>query len=203
MPRRISPRQSREPTPSPNVGSPNQVQTPAPIPAPQHEMELDIPPSPPPVEALLAARRAKRQEIVAKYSGTSQSDVSSLKPPSEAKTPQPVASTSDSVSVDAFDIVKHDEEEDAQIKVQAQNEGIHQISAADYDPNLDRREDEQRRIRDKETENEDETIEEEEDQEVDDIFAVAMAPKKIKKIRKVTVRKCEPPMESTLTFFAE
>ena len=30
-------------------------------------MELDIPPSPPPVEATLAERRAKRQAILAKY----------------------------------------------------------------------------------------------------------------------------------------
>jgi serine/threonine-protein kinase PRP4 len=162
------------------------------MPAPQHEMELDIPSSPPPVEALLAARRAKRQEIAAKYSGINQSNASSLEPPSAAKPPQPVASTSDSISADAFDIVKHDEEEDAQIKVQAQNEGIHQISAADYDPNLDRREDEQRRIRDKEDENEVETIgKEEEDQDVDDIFAVAMAPKKLRKTRKVIVRRCQ------------
>jgi serine/threonine-protein kinase PRP4 len=36
--------------------------------APEPELELDIPPSPPPVEAALAARRARRLAIAAKYS---------------------------------------------------------------------------------------------------------------------------------------
>jgi serine/threonine-protein kinase PRP4 len=33
------------------------------------EIELDLPPSPPPLEATLAARRAKRHAILAKFAG--------------------------------------------------------------------------------------------------------------------------------------
>jgi serine/threonine-protein kinase PRP4 len=64
-----------------------------------------------------------------------------------------------------------------------------QISAADYDPSLDRREDEQRRVLKDEPMNV-ETIEEEEEEEeddVDDMFAVALTVKKRKKVKKVLV----------------
>jgi serine/threonine-protein kinase PRP4 len=65
-----------------------------------------------------------------------------------------------------------------------------QISAADYDPSLDRREDEQRRVLKDEPMNV-ETIEEEEDEEeeddVDDMFAAAITEKKRKKVKKVVV----------------
>lgn len=67
--------------------------------------------------------------------------------------------------------------------------------AADYDPSLDRREDEQKRIRDvaptmnepqpDEVEEVEEEVEEEE--ELDDMFAVAMGEKKPKKVKKVLV----------------
>lgn len=96
-----------------------------------------------------------------------------------------------------FELAKGGEEEGAQAEAQeqAKRDGVReQISAADYDPSLDRREDEQRRVRGtKEVSNQDvEMIEEEEDDDddddVDDMFAVAVADKKrTKKVKKVTV----------------
>jgi serine/threonine-protein kinase PRP4 len=87
----------------------------------------------------------------------------------------------------AFELAKDDEQEDVQAKVQAQNGGTHQISAADNDPSLDRREDEQRRVY-KDKPMAVETIEEEEEEDVDDMFAVVTTEKKkIKKVKKVVV----------------
>jgi serine/threonine-protein kinase PRP4 len=97
-----------------------------------------------------------------------------------------------------FELAKGGEEEGAQAEAQeqAKRDGAReQISAADYDPSLDRREDEQRRVRGtKEVSNQDvEMIEEEEgaeeegDDDVDDMFAVAVADKKTKKVKKVKV----------------
>jgi len=89
-------------------------------------------------------------------------------------------------------LAKDDESEDAQAKVQAQNGGAEQVSAADYDPSLDRREDEQRRVRggnDMSIADVAETVEEEEEEEdVDDMFALAMGErKKVSKVKKITV----------------
>ena len=86
----------------------------------------------------------------------------------------------------AFELAKDDEQEDAQVKVQAQNGNAHQISAADYDPSLDRREDEQRRVY-KDEPMDVETIEEEEEDDVDDMFAVSSTAKKKIKVKKVVV----------------
>lgn len=96
-----------------------------------------------------------------------------------------------------FELAKGGEEEGAQAEAQeqAKRDGAReQISAADYDPSLDRREDEQRRVRGtKEVSNQDvEMIEEEEEEEegdddVDDMFAVAVVDKKTKKVKKVKV----------------
>jgi serine/threonine-protein kinase PRP4 len=90
-----------------------------------------------------------------------------------------------------FELAKDDEEGDAQVKVQAQNDNSEQISAADYDPSLDRREDEQRRVRGVKDESipEVETIEEEEEEEedVEDMFAMLTSEKKTKKVKKVIV----------------
>jgi serine/threonine-protein kinase PRP4 len=75
--------------------------------------------------------------------------------------------------------------------VQEQNTGADQVSAADYDPSQDRREDEHKRLvtndaHDVETVEEEEEYEEEE--EVDDMFAALTTEKKIvKKVRKVVV----------------
>lgn len=85
----------------------------------------------------------------------------------------------------AFELAKDDEQEDAQVKVQAQNGNAEQVSAADYDPSLDRREDEQKRFL------KDDPMaiveEEEEEDDVDDMFAVASSAKKAKKVKKVVV----------------
>jgi serine/threonine-protein kinase PRP4 len=100
-----------------------------------------------------------------------------------------------------FELAKGGEEEGAQAEAQeqAKRDGAReQISAADYDPSLDRREDEQRRVRGtKEVSNQDvEMIEEEDgaeeeddddDDDVDDMFAVAVADRKTKKVKKVKV----------------
>ena len=79
-----------------------------------------------------------------------------------------------------------DEEGEAPVE----NAGAEQVLAADYDPSLDRREDERKRFGDKarplEIDEEEEEAEEEED--VDDMFAVAFAEKKPAKKKKVIVR---------------
>lgn len=75
----------------------------------------------------------------------------------------------------------------------AENTGAEQISAADYDPSLDRREDEQRRIREPAPVaeamdvDEEEEVEEVEEEDVDDMFAVATTTKKVKKVKKTVV----------------
>jgi serine/threonine-protein kinase PRP4 len=94
-----------------------------------------------------------------------------------------------------FELAKGGEEEGAQAEAQeqAKRDGVReQISAADYDPSLDRREDEQRRVRGtKEVLTQDVEMkeeEEEEEEDVDDMFAVSVAnKKKTKKVRKVMV----------------
>lgn len=87
----------------------------------------------------------------------------------------------------AFELAKDDEQEDVQVKVQAQNGNAEQVSAADYDPSLDRREDEQKRFLKDDPMT---VVEEEEDEEedVDDMFAVASSVKKVTKVKKVVVR---------------
>jgi len=201
-------------------------------------MELDLPTSPPPVEETLAARRAKRQAILAKYAGiastTLSQGVSPSPGPSSAVEPPPAspfvsnvvsqshsvagtpdipdaakqengASKRESVSVSptpaAFSLAK--EAEGAQTKSETQD-GVHeQISAADYDPSLDRREDEQKRVFGvKEEPAEDlelvEEEEEEEEEDVDDMFAIATAEKKkkTKKVKKV-VKPTAPALITT------
>ena len=85
-----------------------------------------------------------------------------------------------------------DGSEQAQDAVRAQTEGGEHVSAADYDPNQDRREDEGKRIHDNDhVGDEVEMIIEEEDEEddLDDMFAVATTEKKkVKKIKRVLVR---------------
>ena len=64
------------------------------------------------------------------------------------------------------------------------------MSAADYDPNQDRREDEGKRVHDIDDHPGDdvEMIVEEEEEDLDDMFAVATTEKKVKKIKRVVVR---------------
>ena len=74
----------------------------APAPEPEPELELDLN-SPPPVEDTLAARRARRQAILAKYAGTasintSQTATPSPGPSSAAEPPTAVSAVSDLAS---------------------------------------------------------------------------------------------------------
>ena len=96
-------------------------------------------------------------------------------------------SASTSPEPGAFELAKDNEQEDAQVQAHAQNGSNDQISAADYDPSLDHREDEKRRFKDEPVVEiiEEEEIEEEED-DVDDMFALESV-KKVKKVRKVVV----------------
>ncbi|KAG2360477.1 kinase-like domain-containing protein [Suillus spraguei] len=96
-----------------------------------------------------------------------------------------------------FELAKDEDDEDVRVKMQ--DGAPDQISAADYDPSLDRREDEQRRVLKDEPMNV-ETIEEEEEEEeeddVDDMFAAAVAEKKRKKVKKI-VKKAAPALITT------
>ncbi|KAF8264660.1 kinase-like protein [Lactarius quietus] len=104
-------------------------------------------------------------------------------------------SQSASPAPDVFELAKGGEEEGAQAEAQEQAKldgAREQVSAADYDPSLDRREDEQRRVRgaheelSQDVEMIEEEEEEEEDDDVDDMFAVASLNKKmVKKVKKV------------------
>ncbi|KAG6827312.1 hypothetical protein H0H92_012360 [Tricholoma furcatifolium] len=214
-PRRASPR--RSPPPPPPAAPPVEM-----------ELELDIPSSPPPVEDLMAARRAKREAIRAKYQGVASVDAtpspsSAVQPPppssnvsdavtrapSISGTPGPSAlnlsskreSMSASPAPQDFALAKDGEEEGVPATEHA---GAEQISAADYDPSLDRREDEQRRIGEPAPEvqamnvdedEEDEEVEEEED--LDDMFAVATTTKKVKKVKKVKKLAAAPALVTT------
>ena len=90
-----------------------------------------------------------------------------------------------------FSLAKGGDEEEVQAKAQQENGAGEQISAADYDPSLDRREDEHKRVWGGKEEPvdvemiEEEEVEEEED--VDDMFAVATTDKKVKKVKRVVV----------------
>ncbi|THG97632.1 hypothetical protein EW026_g4406 [Hermanssonia centrifuga] len=173
------------------------------------------------VEETLAARRAKRQAILAKYAGTTSittSQTASPSPgPSSVVEPPPVSSVSDApsqpysvpatpgvssasayaskretISVSPtpalFALAKEGQEEDVQVKAQEEEGNREQISAADYDPSLDRREDEQKRVRGvpEETSADIEMVEEEEEDDVEDMFAVVTAEKKkVKRVKRV------------------
>ncbi|KIM52418.1 hypothetical protein SCLCIDRAFT_1223774 [Scleroderma citrinum Foug A] len=81
-------------------------------------------------------------------------------------------SASPSPEADLFELAK--DEEEAHSKAEAPDGMGLQISAADYDPSLDRREDEQKRVL---KDNPVETIEEEEE-DVDDMFAITTEKRK-------------------------
>ena len=81
-----------------------------------------------------------------------------------------------------------DDEEDARITVQVVQGDAEQVFAADYDPSQDRREDEQRRVRVANEMPMEVVEEEEEEADIDDMFAVATGEKKVTKIKKVVVR---------------
>jgi serine/threonine-protein kinase PRP4 len=117
-------------------------------------------------------------------------------------------SQSASPAPDVFELAKGGEEEGAQAEAQeqAKREGAReQVSAADYDPSLDRREDEQRRVRGAKEEliQDVEMIEDDEDDDddddVDDMFAVSVGDKKrVKKVKKVVKQSLPALITTTL-----
>lgn len=200
--------------------------SPPPKPVAVHDMELELPSSPPPVEQTLAARRARRQAILAKYAGVASSvpsqGVSPSPGPSSAVEPPPDSPTvSNTISqshstIGTPAIFDHDHslvldgdgkresltasptpaifslaKEEEEARKESSQDGTHdQMLAADYDPSLDRREDEQRRVLGVKEEPAEavQVVEEEEEEEedVDDMFAIATTDKKkVKKIKRV------------------
>ena len=93
----------------------------------------------------------------------------------------------------AFSLAK-DQGTDGQVKGQVQDGPHEQISAAAYDPSLERREDEKRvlGVKDEPTGDtqvieEIEEIEEDDEEDVDDMFAIATTEKRPKKVKQVVV----------------
>lgn len=90
---------------------------------------------------------------------------------------------------DSFSLAKDGDAQDAQVNVQAQDSNQEQISAADYDPSLDRHEHERNLVMVNGNPPQDDVEiveEEEEDDDMDDMFAVEKPEKKkVKKIKKV------------------
>lgn len=58
-------------------------------------MELDLPSSPPPIEDTLAARRARRQAILAKYAGIASSSAGPTPSPGPSSAVEPPPATPD------------------------------------------------------------------------------------------------------------
>ncbi|TFY81592.1 hypothetical protein EWM64_g2421 [Hericium alpestre] len=121
-----------------------------------------------------------------------------------AQTAARAVSPSASPTPAVFDLTKQAEEEETQAVAQAEERrdgGHEQISAADYDPSLDRREDEERRVRGNgEPARDVETIEEEEEEEeLEDMFALvtSVKKKKVKKVKKV-VKPAAPALITTM-----
>ncbi|KAG1848375.1 hypothetical protein C8R48DRAFT_408670 [Suillus tomentosus] len=126
-------------------------------------------------------------------SASSAADTSKVRHDSMSKRDSPSPQPDDSI----FELAKDEDDEDVRAKMQ--DGAPDQISAADYDPSLDRREDEQRRVL-KDEPMDVETIEEEEEDEeeddVDDMFTAAITEKKRKKVKKV-VKKAAPTLITT------
>lgn len=89
---------AEHPKPSPRTQP--STSGPAPEKPQEVDVELDLPPSPPPVEDILAARRAKRLAILAKYSAVADGSPSQSQSPSSAvQPPLPSSSLSDPVTL--------------------------------------------------------------------------------------------------------
>lgn len=71
------------------------AETDRPAPDSQPEMELDLPVSPPPVEETLAARRARRQAIMAKYAGIASGSAGPTPSPGPSSAVEPPPATPD------------------------------------------------------------------------------------------------------------
>lgn len=101
--------------------------------------------------------------------------------------------TRDSItpSPEYFELEKHGDTEENQAKLSTEGGGTEQISAADYDPSLDRREDELKRFQDEPIKVDDEQFEEveevEEEEVIEDMFSLEPVLKKVKKTKRVAV----------------
>lgn len=99
-------------------------------------------------------------------------------------------SVSVSPAPEGFALAKEDGDGDAQVAALTENAqgGAAEQSAADYDPSMDRREDEQKRVRGEDAvvaiDVEEVEVEEEEEEDVEDMFALAMGEKKPKTVKK-------------------
>ncbi|KAJ7061471.1 kinase-like domain-containing protein [Mycena amicta] len=206
----ISPRATPPPaTPAPPPISPTPMEVEA---AP--DRELDLIPSPPPLEQLLADRRARRAAILARHAsstpntslpgstgplnvlpetngapeaGTHNDPSTPAKAPS--RSPSPVQ---EQEQEDQFTLAKPDSPGRATAATtlsaspsESQPGQEAQVNAADYDPSLDRREDEYRRVQAHGPEIVEEVEEEEEEEEdIDDMFSFAPSSKPKKKVVK-------------------
>ncbi|KAF8589751.1 kinase-like protein [Ramaria rubella] len=123
-----------------------------------------------------------------------------------------VSPAADPNGTDVFSLTKEGAEEESAVEAgtRAPGEG-EQVSAADYDPSLDRREDEKRRVRGMGVKAEDhedtmdvvqeveEEEEEEEEEDVDDMFAIAVSAPKAKKKKVKTATTTAKPLITTTT----
>lgn len=103
----------------------------------------------------------------------------------------------------AFELAKDEDEGKACTNAQAQDGTGEQISAADYDPSLDRREDARIRAYNGEpTAIDVEEVDEDED-DFDDMFAIATSEKKkkVKKVKKVVVRRSSSGVSNLCSCF--
>ncbi|KAG8963570.1 U4/U6 small nuclear ribonucleoprotein prp4 [Tulasnella sp. 419] len=183
-------------------------------PAEEEEPEEELSP-----EQIIAQRRARRQAILAKYNSTAstpsggplETHTNTTSPIEQSAVQEPENSaqkrspsvenkkdeqTGDGTplqeSRDDFSLLKV-EGDDTNTNGAAAGDPSEQFSAADYDPNLDRREDEEKRIKNQISEpaangdqamdmDEEEEVEDEED-DLDDMFALDK-PKKTKKVKR-------------------
>ncbi|KAG8861248.1 U4/U6 small nuclear ribonucleoprotein prp4 [Tulasnella sp. 330] len=200
-------------------------------------------------EQIIAARRAKRQAILAKYSSSAptpsdtppipnvssqKSLAPSLTEPSLHSQIQPTGDTENGMTAPSsvmesgivtpeqasepqedFSLTKdeHDDDDvnDTTSKGSAQQEN-EQVSAADYDPSQDRREEEMRRVKAIDARDDhamdieggaeeevEEEVELEEDDDVDDMFAAIEDRPKQKKVRKVKRSAAAVPLRTAPT----
>ncbi|KAF9032940.1 kinase-like domain-containing protein [Panaeolus papilionaceus] len=189
---------------------------------PPPEMELELPPSPPPVEAILA-----------KYAGIASvsTSISPSPGPSSAVplTPSLPGSSTNPSGIPSG-VSTHVQNEDASngqgtlflprfclasaslspapkgfALAKEMEEGRSEVDHADYDPSLDRREDEKRRLGGDplkqdviQVDDEEDDEEEDEDEDLDDMFAVVMSDKPAKK-KKTKAKPAAPALITTTT----
>ncbi|PPQ91944.1 hypothetical protein CVT25_000987 [Psilocybe cyanescens] len=224
----ISPRRSRSPVPQRTQPANEQTAGSVEEEEPKGiEMELDLPSSPPPVEDLLAARRAKRQAILAKYAGVASVSTSispSPGPSSAVQPPNPSLSVSNPVSqtplhsahIAPIEIDQVNESssrrdspsvsltprdftlaKDEGREPGFENTGTEQFSAADYDPSQDRREEERKRFGGKVQPIE--LINEEEEEEEEDVDDIFAVAFSDKKTTKKKKKVVKPSAPALIT----